>query len=580
MKPLFDVVLIMRNEAKTLPRLLSSLEEFKARGGQVFITDTGSTDNSIQVAKDWGCHITEGGDGFVTTITKEQADVVNSRFVIDGEEPILKEGDRLFRFDEARNFAASLATQDVIAMPDADECYTTFDIDAINAAIKGGMELAEYQFVFAHDAQGLPTVQFTHAKFYDRRKLSWSGVIHEILRGDANRVYLPEHVIKLEHFQNAETNRSGYLRGLAYAAIYNSAAESPDRCAHYLSRECLYTGRYRSAIKGFEEHIAMNGWLPERAQSAVFIGQCYEALGDEEKAISSYHRALQIDASRREAWLRLARLYYKRGDHQRVASYIEASLAVPLSNFYSNNAEDYRHVPHELGYWAWYFLGDRAKAKEHFDKAWLFYPTHPKYFEESQFFYELPTVSFIIPSLRPEGLAKCLESIKNLNYPQDKIDICVLDAPEPTVPQKVAEGVAKTKGEYIVYAADDVEMTPDSLKIAILSSLVNKKALVAFHSEEVLPDEGNICAHFVIRRDFLPKINGQIFDTDFHHVGVDNLLWAKCKRLGEAYHESAARIIHNHFSKGADYDATYQRGWSHVEEDRALLARKLKALET
>lgn len=582
MKPSFDVVLIMKNEAKTLPRLLSSLEEFKSRGGLVYIVDTGSTDDSVKVARDWGCIVEEVGERFMVTITKEQANEINTRFVVEDEKPVLKEGDRLFNFAEARNFASGLAENDWVWSPDADEAFTQFDLEAIEEVIKNPrVSRLSYQFVFAHDAQGLPSVQFLHSKMFRRSMMKWVGCVHEVLSGTGDEIYLSEDKVLLEHFQNTETVRSGYLKGLAYASLAGqSSAESPDRAAHYFARELMYTGRPKSAIKEFERHIAMNAWQPERSQSAVFIGQCYEILEDVPKAIESYHRALQIDASRREPLLKLARLFYRANDPQRVALYVEAALTIPLSGYYSNNAEDYRHVPHELGYWAYYYLGNKEKSKEHFDKAWAFYPNHEKYLKESEFFYELPSVSILIPSLgRPEGLEKCLQSIKKLSYPEEKIEICVLDETEPTVPQKIADGVAKTKGEYIAYAANDMEFSPDSLKIAILSSLIREKALVAFHGGPLSGDLGNICEHFVIRRDFIPKIGGKVFDTDFTHVGCDNLLWAKASKQDQAYHEVAAQITHHHFSKGAEFDWVYERAWKHADRDRELLKAKLKELE-
>jgi hypothetical protein len=81
----------------------------------------------------------------------------------------------------------------------------------------------------------------------------------------------------------------------------------------------------------------------------------------------------------------------------------------------------------------------------------------------------------------------------------------------------------------------------------------------------------------MIRRDLVQTI-GEIFDTEFHHVGVDNLLWARCKKLGQAVRCEKAVVKHNHFSKGAPMDEVYKEGWSHVEEDRALLAKKMEAL--
>jgi glycosyltransferase involved in cell wall biosynthesis len=57
--PLFSVALIAKNESKTLPRLIASLAEFKERGGEIILADTGSTDGTPKVAADLGCIVFE-----------------------------------------------------------------------------------------------------------------------------------------------------------------------------------------------------------------------------------------------------------------------------------------------------------------------------------------------------------------------------------------------------------------------------------------------------------------------------------------------------------------------------------------
>ena len=69
----FSCCLIVKDEEKTLPKLLQSLESFKQRGGEVCVADTGSTDRTVQIAKDWGCKVVECGNKFATTIDKELA---------------------------------------------------------------------------------------------------------------------------------------------------------------------------------------------------------------------------------------------------------------------------------------------------------------------------------------------------------------------------------------------------------------------------------------------------------------------------------------------------------------------------
>lgn len=191
----------------------------------------------------------------------------------------------------------------------------------------------------------------------------------------------------------------------------------------------------------------------------------------------------------------------------------------------------------------------------------------------------LPTVSILLPTLgRAEGVVRCLNSIKNLFYPKEKIETIVLrDEPRIGLPKRLKEGVSKSSGERIVFAADDLEFE----KNCIFEASQESKALVSFNSGPLYPDKGNICEHFMIRRDFLGKIGGEIFDTEFNHLGVDNLLWAKCSKFDEAVWCEKAIAHHHHFTKTGQYDDIYHVAWNSesVKKDRELLAKKLKEIE-
>jgi len=181
-KPTFSFVLIARNEEKTLSRLLKSLDEFKSRGGEVALLDTGSSDKTAEIARTWGAIVEEVGDKFLTTISADVATKMNKHFVVDDEENVVAaEGDKLFDFAAARNHASKMSSNDFIWMPDCDEVFTKLDIDVIQGEIDKGADQLEYNFVFSHDEFGAEAIKFTHSKAYDRRKLKWRGVIHECL---------------------------------------------------------------------------------------------------------------------------------------------------------------------------------------------------------------------------------------------------------------------------------------------------------------------------------------------------------------------------------------------------------------
>lgn len=193
----------------------------------------------------------------------------------------------------------------------------------------------------------------------------------------------------------------------------------------------------------------------------------------------------------------------------------------------------------------------------------------------------LPRVSIVLPTLgREDGLRKCLLSIDRLYYPKHLIETIVLDGPG-TVPEKVDKGLKDSTGEYICYLANDTEIEPSALYEAIRASRTANKGLVSFNTGVVTPDKGNINEHFIIRRDLVSRIGGQIFDTRYIHLGVDNLLWLKASRINEAMRCESAIVNHYHFSTGKSvYDEVYDKVWNAktAKHDRDLLAKDIEKL--
>jgi len=391
--PNFSVCLIARNEAPNLWRIHKSLKEFQKRDGEVVLVDTESTDNTPAVARALGFTVFEVGEKFIFTIPENLAKAINTQFVVPPEAPIVAAGDKLFDYAAARNYSATMASNDVVSMPDCDEQYTHLDIDAIERTIDQGFQQMEFHFIFSHYPNGQPAVQFRQCKMYDRRIMHWQGIVHEVLAGNAKRTYLPPNVLLLEHFQAPQSHRTRYLAGLSLDCYLN---QDNDRNSHYLGRELIWNGHPRSAIKELTRHVNMNRWQQERGQSMIFIGDAHMQLGEDDKGIESWHKAIQIDDTRREPWLRLADYYWKKNNPQRVACYCMAALEIPPNDCYCNVGAHYTYEPHEKLYWALWWLGDRERSKEHWRKAFAYDPTNPKYLADKQFYeptkydYQMP----------------------------------------------------------------------------------------------------------------------------------------------------------------------------------------------
>ncbi|MDD4110203.1 MAG: glycosyltransferase [Clostridia bacterium] len=582
MKPNFSICAIARNEEKTLPKLIESLKEFQSMGGEVILVDTGSSDKTAEVARNAGFIVEEVGNKFLMTISKKQAEHINNFFVVGNEAEVIKQDDKVFDFASARNYSASLASNKHVSFVDCDEAFTVFDINNICKLIDEGFDQFEYNFIFAHKEDGSPAIQFIQSKFYNKEQLQWVGITHEVLQplkqGLIKRVQLSKKLFLLEHFQNRETNRDGYLRGLALDCFNN---KDNDRNSHYLAREMLYKGRLNSAIKEFDRHIKMNRWDAERAQSMIFSGDCFGFLGNPDKQIEMYSKAFSIDSKRNESLIKLARFFLHNKNYQAAIAYATAALTLKHTGYYADMPENYENVPYEILYQSCGWLGKIEEAKKYIAKALEYKPYNSIYLRDLRYYMNLPTVDIILPTMntRPEGLKRCIESIYKLNYPQELINIIQEKGPE-NLPTKMKMGVEKGTGEYIAFLADDTSFESDSLILNVWDSITTGKRLVAFDTG-VRNDEGYINEHFLIKRDLLPSLeDGLIFHTDFKHYCVDDWLWKQCEKLNEAM-VGKGKMNHYHWSRigsGIKPDELALKIQEGIPHDREVLKRKLKKL--
>ncbi len=479
-KPNWSVVLIAKNEELTLPRLIGSLKEFQKRGGEILLLDSGSTDKTVEVATGLGCKVHAVGDKFRIKIDKDLADNINSKFIVDGEAPVVREGESLFDFASARNYIAEFASNDMVATPDCDEIYTKFDLDKVYEVIKNGAEQLEYEFVFSHDEFGNPVIKFRHCKFYNRKKLKWVGIIHEVLQGQTVPIYLGEDVIFLQHYQNEKTNRSGYLKGLAIDCFKNP---DNDRNSHYFAREMMYLGRFKSAIKEFKNHISMNRWPTEAAQSMMLIGDCHNHLGDYDEMLKWYSKSIEKEV-RREPFMRLAEYYFHRKMYKQTIAFCEAALTVTQLPFYSNHQPYYEDVPHFFLYISYWWMGDKIKSEEHWKKAIAFNSSNPKYIEDGKFYkpevLEKDKISVVMPfkdkvKMTEECVASLIKNTPNLGeiilVDDHSIEKYPLPITNPKIKYVINKGTMVTdawnygaslaKYDYICWCNNDLLFSPD-----------------------------------------------------------------------------------------------------------------------
>ena len=544
----FSVVVIARNEEKTLPRLIKSLKGVD----DIVIMDTGSTDKTVEVARSLGARVEEVGDRFRKKATEEDRKKWERLF---GSEPPFEVGKGYFHFADARNHAATLAKNDWVFMPDADE-VPEWDLEKVLEEIQDCDQLV-YRFCFAHNPDKSCALEFTHCKFYRRSKLHWIKWVHEIVVAIPGKAPKPPKYVECiyhHHWQNKETNRGNYLPGLALSLV---ADPDDDRNLYYMAREFMYVERYEEAINLFKKSIEVGKWAPEVGQAWIFMGDCYLGLKKEKEAKQAYCSSLGECSTRREPFWALMKLYVDQEKWKEAIAMGEAAISVPFqAHGYLNDKNLYGWVIYDKLAFCYGKVGDTENSR----RCWELAVKNdlPRGLVEAGlnfFFKDLPPVSIVVPTVRPEGFNRLAASIeKNTIYPE--YEIVEMAGEEGTAISKFNDGVRKSTGEFVVYLADDTEVTEGWLIKAYLCWKRNFRdnGLVIFNDEHW---NGAMANHFLCNRSIKDLLDGNIWHPGYNHCGVDVELYERLNNIGLVEFCEEARIVHHHYfapSKGASKD--------------------------
>jgi tetratricopeptide (TPR) repeat protein len=506
----FSVSSICRDEEASLHDFFDGLKEYLAYDeADIVICDTGSTDRSIEIIKEYELRypgkvkLVEAGEKFKYIATQEEADEWEKQY---GFKPSFEVGKGYFHFADARNYAATFSKHDFNLSCDIDE-KPEWDLPEFLKVLPEADHLT-YQFVFAHNPDGTPGLQFQHSKIYRTSKIHWVNQVHEI---EANRPGIeakpPTYTTTLthHHYQKKKESRGNYLPGLELSVLHG---ENPDRNTYYLAREYFYVKRYEDSIKMFDKALGIQWWKPERGQAYIFQGLCYKLLGKPDEAIKCFHKSLAECDTRREPFWELGLIHDELGHKEEAITYWTAAMAVPFKpHGYLNSMELYgAMIPDRLA-----MLYSQKGDKETSKKWWLIaLQNNPdqRILGNFKYYYgeDVPKVSIVVPTCRPDGFRRLKASIEaDTSYPNYEI---IEKEKEGTAVEKFNEGVQESNGEFIVFIADDCEVRQGWL-VQAYSAFREKfglgKGLVIFNDDHW---NGTLCGHFMCSKNIQEELEG------------------------------------------------------------------------
>jgi glycosyltransferase involved in cell wall biosynthesis len=259
-----SVVMICKNEEAVLGRCLESVKE----ADEIIICDTGSTDRTIEIAKQF-------------------TDKVFTDYVWEDN------------FAKARNHALSKATGDWVLSIDADE-YLTCPFSAVREAAAKGFMAVNVKMT----AESGPPSHFWFPRLFLRSpNVWWEGAIHNhisVMGEDVGAVtltygYSPAHTLDP-------------LRSMRI--LEKEVADRPDciRERFYLGREYFYRGQYDQALVMLGRYVQQSRFLAEKAEAFLTMSRVYWALHMPDDARDALVQCLIINPRFKEAVLFMAEL--------------------------------------------------------------------------------------------------------------------------------------------------------------------------------------------------------------------------------------------------------------------------------
>lgn len=268
---------ISKNEALHVDRYCAALKE--ADG--IFITDTGSTDDTVQLLQERGA--------MVQSKVREN-----------------------FRLDVARNDSLDFVPEDfdVAVVIDLDETFRPGWRDQIEMNWKNGVTTLYHPIITSFEPDGVTArTQFDVNRVHSRKGYKWKFPCHErhVWMGAGpeigGRMETP-----LEHRPDNSKPRDQYLPLLE---LFAKEEPESDRAAYYLGREYMYKARYEEAIVQFKRHIKLDSstWNTERASSLRYIASIEGIRGNKQQQLLWLMRACAENPAWRDSWCELGQAY-------------------------------------------------------------------------------------------------------------------------------------------------------------------------------------------------------------------------------------------------------------------------------
>jgi glycosyltransferase involved in cell wall biosynthesis len=343
------VYAISKNEEQFVKTFCQSSKD----ADYIILADTGSTDNTVALAKENGAIVHE------ICISP-------------------------WRFDKARDAALALVPRDadVCISLDLDEELQPGWREEIERVWKDNTTRLRYMYDWG---QG---IAFYCEKTHHRHGYHWHHPCHEYPVPDlrTKEVYAQTDMLLVVHKPDPTKSRGQYLDLLKVAITEDPKCP---RNAFYYARELTFYSKWLEAIAQLNKYLTMPEatWNIDRCYAYRLLGKCYDNLGQDSELW--YQKASQEAPNTREPWVELANFYYNKSMWQ--DCYAAATKALSITEkqlVYTMDPSVWGSKPYDLAAISAYNLGLKEESIKYGELAVQFEPTNKRLTSNLVFYKE------------------------------------------------------------------------------------------------------------------------------------------------------------------------------------------------
>lgn len=280
-KPHFGIVVVGRNASSSLKRLMDSLSDYTQGGGQVIFYDTGSKDNTVELAGQLGMTAISGEKIPTAKLQKASAKYIKETFIADNAN-IFRMGDYCLERSTINNTAAQTSPFDLVLFLSPTDEVKTINVDYINGLAASGAN--NFFFNVTNRTPDSNVESFANLNnFYNRTLQRWEGCgveeLYSCNAGAASKIQpisLPTSVLNVIHWRDSPEEEQNATDMLIGAAIDAANHRKNSQMVHHLGMRLCYGGYTASAIKTLTKHLQMDTVLESRRSlSACAIAQLW-----------------------------------------------------------------------------------------------------------------------------------------------------------------------------------------------------------------------------------------------------------------------------------------------------------------